>query len=427
MKKVLIITYYWPPSGGPGVQRWLKFVKYLRGYGIEAVVYVPENPSYPIIDKSLEEEIPEGIRVIRKKIFEPYSIAGIFSKKDTETISAGIIQKEENQSALQKAMLYIRGNYFIPDARKFWISPSVKFLKKEIEDGHYHAIITTGPPHSLHLIGLKLKQALAVKWIADFRDPWTQIGYHEKLKLNDSSRKKHEKLEEQVLNAADHIITTSFTTKEEFSSKTSQPVTVITNGFDTEINRNNSTKKQFEIAHIGSLLSGRNPDSLWKALQELIKNNKDFKDYFRLRLAGKVSDEVLGSIRKYDLQHFLENEGYVNHARAVKLQREASVLLLLEIDSEETRGIIPGKIFEYLAANKPILAIGPKNWDAEKIISKTNAGKVFSYADASEIKHHIESLFRKYLKNEQMSTSHNLEQYHRKSLTEDLANLIKQV
>ena len=427
MKRVLIITYYWPPAGGPGVQRWLKFVKYLRNFDIEPVVYIPENPSYPIIDKSLEEEIPEGIRVIRKKIFEPYSIAGIFSKRDTETISSGIIQKEENQSALQKAMLYIRGNYFIPDARKFWISPSVKFLKKEIVDGHYHAIITTGPPHSLHLIGLKLKQALDIKWIADFRDPWTQIGYHEKLKLNDSSRKKHEELEDQVLNAADHIITTSFTTRSEFISKTSRPVTVITNGFDTEINQSNTTKKKFEIAHIGSLLSGRNPENLWKSLQELVKNNIDFKDNFRLKLAGKVSEEVLESIRKYELQDYLKNEGYVDHSSAVKLQREASVLLLLEIDSEETRGIIAGKLFEYLAANKPILAIGPQKWDAEKIISETNAGKVFSYADALEIKDHIEFLFQKHLKNEQMSKSCNLEQYHRKSLTEELANLIKQV
>ena len=135
MKKVLIITYYWPPAGGPGVQRWLKFVKYLRSFEVEPVVYVPENPSYPIIDKTFGKEIPDGIRVIKKKIFEPYSIAGIFSKKDTETISSGIIQKEEKQSALQKAMLYIRGNFFIPDARKYWIKPSVNFLKEEIQNG----------------------------------------------------------------------------------------------------------------------------------------------------------------------------------------------------------------------------------------------------------------------------------------------------
>ncbi|MGA8854865.1 MAG: glycosyltransferase family 4 protein [Christiangramia sp.] len=427
MKKVLIITYYWPPAGGPGVQRWLKFVKYLREFQVEPVVYVPENPSYPITDKSFEKEIPEGIKVLKKRIFEPYSIAGIFSKKDTETISSGIIQKEKNQSALQKALLYIRGNYFIPDARKCWVKPSVKFLQKEIEGGDYHAIITTGPPHSLHLIGLNLKKKLNIKWIADFRDPWTQIGYHDKLKLNKSSRKKHIELEGEVLNSADHIITTSFTTKEEFLAKTSKPISVITNGFDTEISQEASKRKKFEIAHIGSLLSGRNPEILWKAIQDLTKENAEFRDKFELRLAGKVSEEVLESIEAHDLNEFLQNDGYVSHSRAIQIQRESSVLLLLEIDSEETKGIIPGKLFEYLASKKPILAIGPEDWDAEKIISETNSGRVFTYSDIDAVKKYILELFEKFMDNQEMSDSHDFSKYHRRSLTEELAKLINQI
>ncbi|QYA26300.1 glycosyltransferase family 4 protein [Gramella sp. MT6] len=427
MKKVLIITYYWPPAGGPGVQRWLKFVKYLRDFDVEPVVYVPENPSYPIIDHSFEAEIPEGIRVLKKKIFEPYSIAGIFSKKDTETISSGIIQKEENQSALQKAMLYIRGNYFIPDARKFWVKPSINFLKQELKNGNYDAIITTGPPHSLHLIGLSLKKELGCKWIADFRDPWTQIGYHEKLKLNESSRKKHEQLESEVLNTADHIITTSFTTKTEFETKTSQPITVITNGFDSEIHEKSVDQNKFQIAHIGSLLSGRNPENLWKALQQLLEENRGFQKDFRLRLAGKVSEVVLESIHNAGLEDYLINEGYVSHSMALEMQREASVLLLIEIDSNETRGIIPGKLFEYLASGSPILAIGPDNWDAARIISETNSGKVFSYTDVQRLKGHLLEMFKKYSHGEPGSALHDIEKYHRRTLTGKLANLIKQI
>lgn len=427
MKKVLIITYYWPPAGGPGVQRWLKFVKYLRDFDIEPAVYVPENPSYPIVDKSFEDEVPEGIRIIRKKIFEPYSIAGLFSKKETETISSGIISKEENQSALQKAMLYIRGNYFIPDARKFWVKPSVKALREEIKGEAYDAIITTGPPHSLHLIGQKLKEETGIKWIADFRDPWTQIGYHEKLKLSASSRKKHEKLEEQVLNSADHIITTSFTTRNEFLSKTSRPVSVITNGFDTEINEEFLRNDKFELAHVGSLLSDRNPRQLWKAIGELIRENREFADNFRLRLAGKVSEEVLKSIEDSQLQSYLVNEGYVSHSRAVEIQRSVSVLLLIEIDSEETRGIIPGKLFEYLASKRPILAIGPDGWDVERIIAGTGAGEVYSYGSMSEIKARISRHFQKYIDGELRCDSHDIAQYHRKNLTAKLANLIKEL
>lgn len=425
MKKVLIITYYWPPAGGPGVQRWLKFVKYLRHFGVEPVVYAPENPSYPIIDKSFESEIPDGVKVIKKKIFEPYSIAGLFSKKETETISSGIISKEENQSAMQKAMLYIRGNFFIPDARNFWVKPSVSFLREELKNGDYDAIITTGPPHSLHLIGLKLKEELGINWVADFRDPWTRIGYHEKLKLTDSSRKKHEELEKSVLNTADHIITTSFTTRDEFISKTSKPVTVITNGFDAEISREEPENDKFELAHIGSLLSERNPVELWKAIGELIQENMEFANNFRLRLAGKISEEVLDIISENAIQPYLENEGYVSHAKALELQRSASVLLLIEIDSEETKGIIPGKLFEYLAAKRPILAIGPENWDVERIITRTGAGEMYNYADINGIKSYILRQFQKYQQKDLLSNSHNIADYHRKTLTEKLANLIK--
>ncbi|MDR5590405.1 glycosyltransferase family 4 protein [Christiangramia sp. SM2212] len=427
MKKVLIVTYYWPPAGGPGVQRWLKFVKYLRFYNIEPVVYIPENPSYPIIDPSLKEEVPKGIKILSQKIFEPYTIANIFSKKDAETISSGIIQKEENQSKIQKAMLYIRGNYFIPDARKFWVKPSVKFLSDEIQNKDYHVIITTGPPHSLHLIGLELKKKLDVKWIADFRDPWTQIGYHEKLKLKDSSRKKHEQLESQVLNSADHIITTSFTTKNEFVAKTSKPVSVITNGFDEEVNSADLKRDKFRISHIGSLLSGRNPEILWQAIKDLVEEDENFRSELQICLAGKLSEEVLQSIKAAGLQPYLKNEGYVSHTKAVEMQRESAILLLIEIDSKETQGIIPGKIFEYLSANRPIIAIGPENWDAEKIILDTNAGKVFLYSDAEKIKSEIRSLFQKYTERKKLNESRNIEKYHRKELTGKLAKLIEQV
>lgn len=425
MKKVLIITYYWPPAGGPGVQRWLNFVKYLRDFQVEPVIYVPENPSYPIIDNSFLKEIPSDLKVIKKEIFEPYSIAGIFSKTDTETISSGIIKDEKEQSALQKAMLYIRGNYFIPDARKFWIAPSVKFLKKELANEQYDVVITTGPPHSLHLIGLQLKKALNINWIADFRDPWTNIGYHDKLRLNAASRKKHEDLEKEVLITADHLITTSFTTRDEFVAKTPKPVTVITNGYTQTVEGRSFKKPKFQVAHIGSLLSGRNPENLWKAMQELINEDVDFRNYFQLSLAGKVSETVLNSIHSHGLEEYLNNEGYVNHGRALQMQKEAIVLLLIEIDSKETRGIIPGKLFEYLACRNPILAIGPEKWDVQKIISETKAGKFYRYEDKAGIKQQLLNLFRKYLNNETMDNSENIEKYHRKTLTGDLAKLIK--
>ncbi len=190
MHKVLIISYYWPPAGGPGVQRWLKFVKYLPEFEIHPVIYIPENPKYPITDSSLTKEIPENITIYKNKIFEPYFYAGFLSKKKTKQISSGVIS-DENPSLLEKFLLWIRGNMFIPDARKYWVRPSVRFLTGIIKKEEIDTIITTGPPHSLHLIGLELKKNLDVKWLADFRDPWTSIGYHSKLRLTKASQRKH--------------------------------------------------------------------------------------------------------------------------------------------------------------------------------------------------------------------------------------------
>ncbi len=427
MKKVLIITYYWPPAGGPGIQRWLKFVKYLPNFGIEPIVYAPQNPQYPITDTSFNNEIPQDVRVIKKPVFEPYSYAALLSKQETRKISSGIITEEKDQTLLQKAMLYIRGNFFIPDARKFWIKPSVKFLTSLILDEKIETIITTGPPHSVHIIGLRLKQKLDITWFADFRDPWTQIGYHKRLKLTEKSRRKHLDLEKEVINTATHIITTSFTTKKEFAAKTSKPVSVITNGFDAEeepeVNKRDS---KFSLSHIGSLLSERNPENLWQVLAEIIAENNAFAGVFELKLVGTVSEEVLRSIKLNGLQAYLRLTGYVDHVQAVRIQRSSQVLLLIEINREETRGIIPGKLFEYLAAKRPIMAFGPQKWDVEHILEETRAGKYFHYSTRKELKEYILYLYSLYQKGELSSNSSGIEKFNRKKLTENLANLLKQ-
>ena len=429
MEKVLIITYYWPPAGGPGVQRWLKFVKYLRDFEIEPVVFIPENPSYPMLDNSLESEIPKEITILKQPIFEPYQLAGFLAKNQTKTISKGIIAAEKNQSLLQKSLLFVRGNLFIPDARKFWINPSAKFLKTYLEEKGIKKIITTGPPHSLHLIGLKLKEDLDLKWIADFRDPWTQIGYHKKLKLTESSKKKHLSLEREVLTSADQIITTSFTTKAEFAKKTDKPISVITNGYDAEEKeaQTNELDIKFSISHIGSLLSERNPESLWKALAELVNENSTFAEDFELKLAGTVSEEVITSIKSVGLGDKLQLLGYVSHKQAIALQQESRLLLLIEINSKETRGIIPGKLFEYLMAKRPILAIGPQKWDVELILNETGAGEYFQYSEKDKLKSLILSHYKRYKNGDGNFVTGDIQQYHRKNLTQKLASLIKNV
>ncbi|SHI73938.1 hypothetical protein SAMN04487911_10554 [Arenibacter nanhaiticus] len=424
MQKVLIITYYWPPAGGPGVQRWLKFVKYLRDFNIEPVLYVPKNPHYPMTDESFLNEVPEGIKIYRHPIFEPYGLASIFSSKKTAQISAGIITTK-NQTTIEKALLWVRGNLFIPDARKFWVKPSVKFLSEVLQKENIATIITTGPPHSVHLIGHGLKKRHSVKWLADFRDPWTSIGYHQKLKLSRASRKKHEHLENLVLNSADKILVTSNTTKKEFSVITNKPIEVITNGYDTLEDVNIPLDKTFTISHIGSLLSGRNPASLWKALAELIKENASFKERFKLQLAGVVSADVLKSVYGAGLKPYTELLGYVSHEDALRFQKKSQVLLLVEIDSEETKGIIPGKVFEYMAAKRPILGIGPKAWEVGQIIAKTHTGNTFEYQEKELIKKQLLEWFMAYKTKELILPAATIGQFHRRELTRKLSKFLQ--
>ncbi len=423
MQKVLVIAYYWPPAGGPGVQRWLKFVKYLRDFTIEPVVYVPENPTYPIEDASLVNEIPEGIQVLRQPIFEPYGWAGFLSKKKTKRISSGIIETK-NQSPLEQLMLWIRGNFFIPDARKYWVKPSVQFLSKIIEKEGVKTIITTGPPHSVHLIGMQLRQQYDLKWVADFRDPWTSIGYHKKLKLLPSSQKKHKQLEKKVLNTADIVIVTSATTKNEFKQLTPKPIHVITNGYDIDYDGSAVLDTKFSMAHIGSLLSGRDPSNLWRALQDIINENEDFKDDFELQLIGVVSKDVLDNIYAHGLASFIKKIDYLSHREAIERQQRAQVLLLIEINSEETKGIIPGKLFEYMAAQRPILGIGPKQWDVATIVAETQTGEVFDYEAQLALKQRILLWYENYKNASLKVNSKNVATYSRKALTQKLVNYL---
>ena len=425
LKKVLIITYYFPPAGGPGVQRWLKFVKYLPDFGIQPIVYIPQNPTYPIVDEGLVDEISDKAILIKRPIFEPYALASVFSKNKTKKISSGIIPSNKKQTVLEKLFLWIRGNLFIPDARVLWVNPSVKYLEKYILDNKIDTIITSGPPHSLHLIGLKLKSKLNVKWIADFRDPWTTIGYHKALKLAPYAEKKHKNLESKVLNTADVIVVTSSTTKKEFQSITTKPIEVITNGYDVEKIEKQPLDKKFSLAHIGSLLSERNPILLWQSLSELAKEIPDFVQHFELKLIGTVSQEVLETIHSYDLDAFVNYIGYVSHKEAILHQRKSQVLLLIEINSIATMSIIPGKLFEYMVSERPIIAIGPHGSDSAEIITQTNSGFFFDYSQKDKLKSVILEYYNRFLEGKLQSNPVGLQHYSRKNLTEKLSKLIK--
>ena len=416
--KVLIITYYWPPAGGSGVQRWLKFVKYLQEFGIEPVVYTVDNANYPKEDATLINEVPKNIEILKQPIWEPTDI--LFWKKNKPQKSG--VSNVGNSGLLS----FVRGNFFIPDPKIFWVKPSVKFLQEYLDSNKIDAIISTGPPHSMHLIAQKLHQKNNLKWIADFRDPWSDLYYNKDFNQLSFAKNKNKRLEESVLKSADCVLTVSNSLKEEFT-KTANRVEVITNGFDDEVLTRNTIRldRKFTISYIGLLPKQSNPKVLFKVLNELCAKNADFKDDLKLNFIGDISDEVKTEITNNQLNENTNFVGYVNHREAIEYQKKAQVLLLLIPNIEKSKGILTGKLFEYLTAKRPILAIGPKEGDLSEILKDTNAGVVVGFDHEEKLASEILKLYYQYKDGDLKVDSKNIEKYHRKELTKKLASIIK--
>ena len=418
--KVLIVTYYWPPSGGSGVQRWLKFVKYLHDFGIEAIVYTVANPRYAIADASLAKEIPKDVTVLKQPIWEPNNVLHRF-KRSTAKESAGFLNP--NPSPFGKLLQYIRANFFIPDARKFWVKPSVKFLTDYLQKNPVDAIITSGPPHSLHLIGLELKKKRAVNWIADFRDPWTEIDYFEQLPLTKRARYIHDSLEKEVLETADAVLVVGKTMKKKFEHFSSS-IHVLTNGFDTEeVAKRVALDTKFSITHIGLMNADRNPHAFWRALKEITEENTSFANDYEVQLVGKIAPEVKDSIRGLELQNVREI-GYVPHKEVKVYQSRSQVLLLAVNNVKSAKGILTGKIFEYLQAKRPILAVGPTDGDLAEVIADTNAGVLVDFNDVASMKTALLKMYDLYKGEGLKVHSKNIQQYHRKNITKELSEII---
>ena len=427
MKKVLIITYYWIPSGGAGVQRWVKFAKYLRQYGWEPIIYTPKNPEYPSIDHSFEKDIPTDITVLKTPIWEPYNVYRNLTGKKNQAINAGFISENKKQGWKDKLSIWIRGNFLIPDPRRFWIKPSIRFLSDYLNENPVDAIITTGPPHSMHLIGMGLKKSFPLlPWVADFRDPWTNIDFYKDLNLTWLADKIHHKLEREVIQNADTVLVVSRGMEEEFAPMKPKKLQVITNGYDeSDVQVGTlALDGRFSISHIGTLNAARNPRIVWKVLSEICAENVDFKKDLQIQLVGKVDFSVLEDIQSYGLQEQLLKIDYLSHSEAIAKQNTSQVLMLLINQSGNAKGILTGKFFEYLAAKRPILAVGPTDGDAAVVLNETGAGVIVDFADEQATKTAIQNYYNQYKKGTLSVQSESVERFSRRSLTGELAGLL---
>ena len=421
-KRVLIITYYWPPSGGSGVQRWLKFAKYLPEAGWEPVIFTPENPDFDLKDETLEKEISKELEVIKFPIWEPYQLLDrIRGKKESHP---GRVLEQKEHSFMEKAAIWLRSNLMVPDPRVFWVKPSVKFLTELIEKGQFQAIITTGPPHSMHLIGRDLKRKTGIFWLADFRDPWSQWEFLDKLPMQNQIRNKHKKLEQEVLSEANVVTTISPTFQHDLEKLSNRKINLITNGFDdSDIPQNFSIGEKkagsLHLVYTGIIDSIRNPMPLLKAMkEEFSKEPGEVKFTF----VGRVSDQVREEIGADSwLSTHVVFAGYVSHKEVFGFYEKADALALILTNTKNAKGNIPGKLFEYMATTLPILALGDPEGDSAKILKKSEAGEVFNHSDHVAIQVSLRKLFER---SGEADPATGIDQYSRRNLSLQLAKLL---
>lgn len=428
--RVIIISYYWPPSGGAGVQRWVKFVKYLRDFGWEPVVYVPENPEYPSLDESFVKDLPDGLEVIKRSIWEPYNIYRTLTGKGNQPINAGFISENTKQGWKDKLSIRIRGNLLIPDPRCFWIRPSVQFLTEYIRKNPVQAVVTTGPPHSMHRIGYGVKKRFPdLPWLADFRDPWTNIDFYSELGLTRISDAIHHRMERQVVQSADAVVVVSGGMTEEFKLLKPKQLVMIPNGFDTADVRKTDTQpdKQFTISHIGTMNAARNPEIIWKAIRALCDENIFFNNDVKIQLIGKVDFSVLESLKAFQLEDKAEKTDYLPHADAIRRQQSSQVLLLIINNTPNAKGILTGKFFEYIASGRPVLGVGPSDGDAAQVLNETGAGKMIDFEDVETAKSVLRDWYLLYQEKKLKIETSDVEKYSRRSLTGRLAELLNEL
>jgi len=435
MKRALILTYYWPPAGGPGVQRWLKFTKYLSEFGWESVVLTVQDGTYSAIDNELEKEIPLDIVVHKTRSRDPFRFYNMLKGKKDGSVSVALININKKRSLVDRLAMYIRSNCFIPDGRKGWVPFAYREALNIIRDETIDLIVTTGPPHSTHLAGLKLKRKTGIKWLADLRDPWTTVYYNDMLPRTARTRRIDKKFEDDVLSAADMVTVVSPGMQKEFSDRNPR-VKVVMNGFDMEDMSKGVTElgsegeRVFSLTYTGNFKPNQHVPEVWDGIIELIEEYPGFARDFKLRFVGNVDASVPEYFSDRDLEDTVELTGYISHAEVTKIMTGSTALLFVVPQSRNNKLIITGKLFEYLASGSPVLSVGPVDGDASAILTDTGREAMVSYADKQTFKEQLFQLYQRWKEGNgtlsQLETG-MLEKYSRKSSAALMAEYMKEI
>ncbi len=403
--------------------------KYLPQHGWEPVVCTAHRAQYPVLDDSLEADIPAQTVVLRVPIWEPYGWYNrLTGRPKKEKVFSGFLHETKRAEKAHRFALWIRANVFLPDARCGWIRPTVRYLTRWLAQNKIDALVTTGPPHSVHLIGYALRRKFPVPWLADFRDPWTQIDFYHHLPMLPWADSYQRYLEKKVLRLADAVTAVSWTMADSFAALRNRPVDVVLNGFDEEDFQTHVARdEQFSLVHTGSINRDRNPSVLWKACQTLLMQHPQLREVLVLRLIGKTDQSVLHELNDLGLLPYAHVVDYVSHQQIVREQQKAAVLLLLINNTPSAKGIIPGKVYEYLAARRPILCIGPTGGDVERLLIDTGVGKVFGYDEIEPVVNYLGELYQGYLRNQLEVPASNLAHFSRRRQAGQVADLLNRL
>lgn len=430
MKKVLIITYYWPPAGGISLHRCLKFAKYLPQFGWEPVVFTAKDAQYPYFDESNFKDIPEGITILKYPIVEPFNLfKKVSGRKKEESLNNIVHVRDKKGGWIDEAAIWIRGNFFIPDARALWIKPSVKFLHTYLQENPVDAVLSDGPPHTNTRIAYHLSKKLNIPFLADFQDPWTQVDYYPLMKLTPWADRRHKKMEQEVFSQADKITIASPSWKEDLQAIGARNVDVVYWGYDEDDFKNlkRQADKAFTITHTGLLGYDRLPDGLFQALKELKEEVPSFARDLQIQLAGQVDYSVLEMLEKLELEKNLINKGTIPREEVLQLLVNSQVLLLPLNKSRNAKGRLPGKLYEYLRARRPVLGLGPRDSDASAILEQTKAGEVFAYSETGAIKSWVSEAYKRYKEGELPDCSGPIEAYAVSEQTGKVAAYLNQI
>ena len=431
MKKVLIITYYFPPSGGPGVQRVLKFVKYLPEFGWDPVVLTVQDGDFPARDESLLEEIPKHIHVHRTNIFEPYRLyRKLTGRAPGAAVDVENIPKPgEKKSLAELGAEFIRGTFFIPDARIGWFPYAVPQARQIIKDEGIDAIYSSSPPYTTAIIARELHRKTGLPWIAGFRDPWT--GF---LSTPDRwlfPRRIDEYLERSVAEDANLVesawvgINTDFQKKYPHINKLK--FLHLPNGYDSEDypTLDRRPNERFTVTYTGSMYGKRNPETLLRAVDELIEEKKVDPSKVCLNFIGRFGGDVRAMFGRFPTKDVIRVVDYVPHSESIRELLAADALLLVVDESKDSDEIVPGKVFEYIGAQRPIIALAPEGAVAG-VVRETNSGIVVHNQDIPGIKSAFLECYENFLYHKKKFSPNQqaMKKYERREVTHRLAELL---